>query len=151
MEGEIRVLLADDEPVVRSAIGALLEADSRFRVIASVGSAAAAADAATSLRPDLAVIDVRMPGGGGAAITAIRAQSPETVVMVCSSHDDGRTRRSMAQAGAVAYVVKGADDVLDVARQRARAVLSERRGAGIPRSSEWGPSGPARRAESGQV
>ena len=116
MEAEIRVLLADDEPVVRSAIGALLETDPRFRVIASVGTAAAAADAATSLRPDLAVIDVRMPGGGGAAITAIRAQSPETVVMVCSSHDDGRTRRSMVQAGAVAYAVKGADDVLDMAR-----------------------------------
>ena len=57
---------------------------------------------------------------------AIRAQSPETVVMVCSSHDDGQTRRSMAQAGAVAYVVKGADDLLDW-RVRARALLTSSR------------------------
>ena len=117
MDSEIRVLLADDEPVMRHAIGALLEADARFRVVAAVGSAEAAADAAVTLRPDLAIVDVRMPGGGESAITAIRALSPETVVIVCSSHDDRVTRNAMSTAGAVAYVVKGADDVLDVSRR----------------------------------
>ena len=56
-----------------------------------------------------------MPGGGQAAIAGIRQHSPDTVVMVCSSHDDRHTRQSMHDAGAAAYVVKGADDLLDAA------------------------------------
>jgi DNA-binding NarL/FixJ family response regulator len=115
MGTEVTVLLADDEIVVRQAIRALLETDARFRVVASVGSAEAASEAAIAHRPGLAVVDVRMPGGGRAAISAIRQNSPETVVMVCSSHDDRHTRESMREAGAAAYVVKGADDVLDAA------------------------------------
>jgi DNA-binding NarL/FixJ family response regulator len=113
---EVRVLLADDEDAVRKAIGELMETDSRFRVVASVGTGEAAADAALALHPDLAVVDVRMPGGGSPAITAIRERSPQTVVMVCSSYDDRHTRQSMEQAGAAAYVVKGTDDLLDAAR-----------------------------------
>jgi DNA-binding NarL/FixJ family response regulator len=113
--GEVTVLLADDEDIVRRAIGALFETDPRFCVIASVDSADAAIAAARLYQPSLAVVDVRMPGGGHAAITGIRRQSPETVVMVCSSHDDRHTRKAMREAGATAYVVKGADDVLDAA------------------------------------
>jgi DNA-binding NarL/FixJ family response regulator len=117
MPNEVTVLLADDEHVVRDAMGALLEADERFRVVASVASADAATDAAAAHRPHLAVVDVRMPGGGAAAITGIRACSPDTVVLVCSSYDDRHTRRTMVDAGASGYVVKGADDLLDAARE----------------------------------
>jgi DNA-binding NarL/FixJ family response regulator len=112
---ELTVLLADDEDVVRRAIGALFETDPRFRVVASVGSAEAAISAALAHRPALAVVDVRMPGGGHAAISGIRHYSPGTIVVVCSSHDDRYTRLSMEEAGASAYVVKGADDILDTA------------------------------------
>jgi DNA-binding NarL/FixJ family response regulator len=115
MSSVVTVLLADDELVVRQAIEALLETDPRFRVVASVGSAEAATEAAIAHRPQLAVVDVRMPGGGQAAIAGIRRHSPDTVVMVCSSHDDRHTRQSMRDAGAAAYVVKGADDLLDAA------------------------------------
>jgi DNA-binding NarL/FixJ family response regulator len=113
--GEVTVLLADDEQIVRRAIGALLETDPRFNVVASVATADAAIEAARTHQPSLAVVDVRMPGGGHAAISGIRRHSPETVVMVCSSHDDRHTRQSMHEAGAAAYVVKGADDLLDAA------------------------------------
>lgn len=112
----VKVLLADDEVRVRDLIRQLLETDARFRVIASVGSAKAATDAAERLRPELAIVDVRMPGGGRAAVEGIRKASPETVVVACSSHDDRATRDSMKTAGARAYVLKGVDDVLDVAR-----------------------------------
>ena len=84
-------------------------------VVASVGSADAATEAAITHHPRLAVVDVRMPGGGQATIAGIRQHSPDTVVMVCSSHDDRHTRQSMRDAGAAAYVVKGADDLLDAA------------------------------------
>ena len=56
-----------------------------------------------------------MPGGGHATIAGIRRHSPGTVVMVCSSYDDRHTRTAMRDAGAAAYVVKGADDLLDAA------------------------------------
>ena len=69
MPSQVTVLLADDEDVVRHAIGELLETDPRFRVVvASVGSADAATRAAGEWQPKLAVVDVRMPGGGHAAI-----------------------------------------------------------------------------------
>lgn len=113
----MRVLLADDEARVREAMRALLEADPRLCVVASVGSGDAAAAAAGRHRPDLAVVDVRMPGGGPPAVNAIRAASPATIVLVCTSHDDHHTRAAMAEAGAHAFVVKGTDDLLDVARE----------------------------------
>jgi DNA-binding NarL/FixJ family response regulator len=112
----VNVLLADDEALVRDLIRELLETDTRFRVVAAVGSASAAAEAASELRPQLAIVDVRMPGGGKAAVEAIRAVSPETVVVACSSYDDRHTRDSMEQAGARAYALKGTDDVLEIAR-----------------------------------
>jgi DNA-binding NarL/FixJ family response regulator len=115
MPGQVTVLLADDEDVVRRTIGELLETDPRFRVVASVGSAEAATRAAGRWRPGLAVVDVRMPGGGQAAVTGIRRHSPETIVLVCSSYDDSHTRSAMRAAGAAAYVVKGSDDLLDAA------------------------------------
>jgi DNA-binding NarL/FixJ family response regulator len=111
----VTVVLADDEIVVRRAIEELLETDSRFRIVASVASGDDATDAAHIHQPDLAVVDVRMPGGGELAIAGIHACSPGTVVLVCSSHDDPHTRQAMQDAGAAAYVVKGSDDLLDIA------------------------------------
>ncbi len=112
----VTVLVADDEAMVRDAIRALLEDDPRFRVVASVGSAGDAAHAAAEWRPSLAIIDVRMPGGGSTAVEAIRVQSPSTIVLACSSYDDLHTRDTMLRAGASTYVVKGVDDVLEAAR-----------------------------------
>jgi DNA-binding NarL/FixJ family response regulator len=111
----VEVLLADDEAAIRALLREMLETDTRFRVVAMVGSADAAGEAASKLRPHLAVVDVRMPGGGQAAVAKIRSVSPETVVVACSSHDDIGTRASMTEAGARAYVLKGVDDILDVA------------------------------------
>jgi DNA-binding NarL/FixJ family response regulator len=113
----VNVLLADDEALVRDLIQELLETDTRFRVVAAVGSAEDAAEAASQHKPQLAIIDVRMPGGGRAAAQAIREISPDTVIVACSSFDDRHTRDSMEQAGAQAYVLKGSDDVLEIARQ----------------------------------
>lgn len=112
MRPQYRVLIADDEITVREAMRALLEHDARFRVVASVGSADEAAAVAEELRPEVAVVDVRMPGGGRRAVTAIRERSPETVVVVCTSYDDAHTRATLTAAGAAAFVVKGSHDLL---------------------------------------
>ena len=57
--------------------------------------------------PDVAVVDVRMPGGGAARHTGIKRGSPRTRVLAFSAHDDALTVRAMCDAGADGYLVKG--------------------------------------------
>lgn len=116
----MRVLIVDDELSVRQALIELIQAEPSFEVVAAVGTAEEAAAAAV-LAPDIAVVDVRLPGGGPEAVRAILAASPATYVLACSSFSDRVTRRTMADAGARDYVVKGIDDV----------VAAVRRGAGL--------------------
>jgi DNA-binding NarL/FixJ family response regulator len=104
----IGVLLAEDDATLRSALVALLESHVRFGVLAAVGDAQEAVAAAAEQRPDVAIVDVRMPNGGGVwAAGEIRRVSPETRVIGYSGHDDPQTAREMADAGAVGYLVKG--------------------------------------------
>lgn len=104
----VRVLVADDDELVRLALGALLGDDPDLEVVALVADAAEAVVRAAALRPDIAVVDVRMPGGGGLVATrGIRAASPATRVVVCSAYDDPALRADMCAAGAERYVAKG--------------------------------------------
>ena len=57
--------------------------------------------------PDVAVVDVRMPGGGAGATRGIKLRSPHTGVIAFSAHDDPLTRQEMLDAGADGYLVKG--------------------------------------------
>ena len=85
---------------------AALEADERFAVCAEVGDAVAAVDAAVRERPDLCLLDVRMPGSGVAAAWEITARLPDTkVVMLTVSADDGDLFAALS-AGAVGYLLK---------------------------------------------
>lgn len=112
-----RVVVADDDASVRAAVAALVETDPRLRVVSSVGDGAAAVRAAATHHPALAIVDVRMPGGGAATVAGILDASPQTVVVVCSSYDDDHVRATMRDAGARGFVVKGAaDELVDVAR-----------------------------------
>ena len=112
---QVTVLIADDAATVRRALGQLLAADPRFALVAVAGDGDEAAALAADCRPQLAVLDVRMGGGGGpSAAERIRTASPDTVVVALSALDTPSSRRRMAAAGAKAYLVKGAtDDLLD--------------------------------------
>lgn len=104
----ITVLVADDEPMVRQALTDVLNDNPRIRVVASVGDAVAAIRRAGELHPDVAVLDVRMPGGGGAAAArGIRIASPRTRIFAHSACDDVASSNEMLAAGAQAYFVKG--------------------------------------------
>lgn len=103
----IRVLVADDDDAVRRALVELIGDDPLFTVVATATCAAEAVELAASHRPDLAVVDVRMPGGGVAATSGIGASSPATKVVACSAFDDDDSRAAMYGAGAIAYVIKG--------------------------------------------
>jgi len=123
----ISVLVADDAEDVRAALGELLDGDARFRLVGSAGDAIEAADLALELGPDLAIVDVRMPGGGGEeACRRIRAGSPTTCVIALSAVASPSLQRRMAAAGAAAYLTKGVpgDELLDDLAQIVRGARS---------------------------
>ena len=105
----IRLLLADDQELVRSALRTLLELQEDFEVVASVGRGDEVADAAREHRPDVALLDIEMPGLDGLAAAAVlSAEVPSCrVVMVTTFGRAGYLRRAM-EAGAVGFVVKDA-------------------------------------------
>jgi DNA-binding NarL/FixJ family response regulator len=103
------VLLADDHVVARRGIRADLEGFG-FRICAEVGDAAAAIDAARRERPDVCLLDLRMPGGGIEAAREIAAWVPATrVVMLTASHDRNDIAAARA-VGVAGYLFKD-DDV----------------------------------------
>jgi EAL domain-containing protein (putative c-di-GMP-specific phosphodiesterase class I)/CheY-like chemotaxis protein len=104
----IRVLIADDEPTLLRMVAELIRAFDGFEVAAVAGDADEAAEQAHQTRPDVALLDVRMPGGGVSAARAIRARSPQTHIVAHSAYHDTTLVLAMLQAGATGYVVKGA-------------------------------------------
>ncbi|GAA1255878.1 response regulator [Oryzihumus leptocrescens] len=103
----IRVLIADDHPEMLSALVTAVEADARFVVAATATSGEQAARLAAELPLDLALIDVRMPGGGPAAATAIASLPGAPVVVAISAETGVSTVAAMVEAGAVGYLAKG--------------------------------------------
>ena len=100
-------MLAEDESVLRDALTAYLATDTGVELVATAGDADSAVDAVERLRPDVAILDVRMPGGGPAAARAISSRAPETSVIAFSAFDDDASKAEMLAAGAATYVVKG--------------------------------------------
>jgi EAL domain-containing protein (putative c-di-GMP-specific phosphodiesterase class I)/FixJ family two-component response regulator len=106
MNNRIRVLLAEDDPSVRGALAAVIESEEDFEIVAAVADAAEATEAAARERPDVALVDFRMPGGGPLAARGILRGSPETRILALSASNDKATVLSMLEAGAVGYLVK---------------------------------------------
>lgn len=103
-----RVLIAEDDPAMRVALASLIAADDGLQLVASVGDAVEAIEAAVAQRPDVCIVDVSMPGGGGPmAAREIRAQVPDARVLALSGREDRPTVVEMLRAGASGYVVKG--------------------------------------------
>jgi DNA-binding NarL/FixJ family response regulator len=105
----IRVLVVDDHEVVREGVSAALAADERFEVVGAVPTAAAALQVASRTRPDVALVDLRLPDLLGDRLCAeLRRRLPSTVVVVLSSYMSEDTVRTAIEAGAAAYITKGA-------------------------------------------
>lgn len=104
----MRVLLADDDPHVRQALTELVDAEPSLQVVAVAAAADDAVALAREQTPDVAVIDVRMPGSGHQAVRGVRAQSPKTRVLALSAYGDHGAVVGMIASGAVGYLVKGA-------------------------------------------
>jgi DNA-binding NarL/FixJ family response regulator len=100
----VRVLIADDHPPTRAGVRSILEEDG-FEVVAEAGDAPSAVSAAESLRPDVCLIDIHMPGNGISAVGQIAASVPETaiVMLTVSRHDDDLF--DALRAGASGYLL----------------------------------------------
>ena len=114
----IRLLLADDQALVRGALAALLDLEPDLTVVAEVGSGDAVVAAAREHRPDVALLDVEMPGLDGIAATAaLKADQPGVRVLVVTTFGRPGFLRRALQSGADGFVVKDTP-----ARQLADAV-----------------------------
>ncbi len=103
----IRVLIADDEPPLLRMVAGFIRAHDGFEVAGLAEDADEAADLAAEIQPDVALLDVRMPGGGISAARAIRIRSPRTQIVAHSAYHDTNLVLAMLEAGASGYVVKG--------------------------------------------
>ena len=109
MSGGIRVVVADDHPIVRSGIVGLLESSPGIEVVGEAADGAAAIELAESLRPDLVLMDLRMPLLDGAAATArILAAGHGTRVLVLTTYETDDHILAAIEAGASGYLLKAA-------------------------------------------
>lgn len=103
----LRLFLADDHPVLREGIKALVDAQPDMEVIGEAGDGETAWQRACELRPDLVIMDVSLPRLSGAQATArIKQQCPQVRVLVLSVHDEAVYLRELMEAGASGYVLK---------------------------------------------
>jgi DNA-binding NarL/FixJ family response regulator len=102
-----RLLVVDDHEVVRQGLVALLDRRAGFQVVAEAGTVSEAIDAARRFRPDLVIMDIRLPDGSGIeACREIRAELPETRVVILTSFPDEEAVLSAIVAGASGYLLK---------------------------------------------
>jgi DNA-binding NarL/FixJ family response regulator len=119
----IAVLVADDDEDIRQLLMLHLSRDP-FEVAGTARDAEEAVELALSRRPDAAVVDVNMPGGGARRlIDALQRAAPEIAVVVLSALDEDGLVRDLLQRGAVAYLVKpaGRDELLSTVRRAVAA------------------------------
>ncbi|HEU5158442.1 MAG TPA: response regulator transcription factor [Streptosporangiaceae bacterium] len=106
-ERTIRVFLLDDHEVVRRGVAALLEAEDDIEVVGEAGTVAQALARVSAARPDVAVLDVRLPDGDGVSVCReIRSQLPHIACLMLTSFSDEEALFDALMAGAAGYVLK---------------------------------------------
>ncbi|HKO52999.1 MAG TPA: response regulator transcription factor [Polyangiaceae bacterium] len=103
----LRLMLADDHPVVRAGLKTLLSTEADFRIIAEAETGLAAVELAETLEPDLILMDVSLPGLSGAEATRkIRSLRPDIQILALSVHEEVSFARLLLDAGATGYALK---------------------------------------------
>ena len=111
---DVRVVVADDDALIRSALSDLIKGRPGLALVGTVGDAESAIALAISSRPDVAVLDYRIPGGGVHAAREITRLCPGTAVLCLSAYGDPGTASKMLGAGAREFLVKGVSTNEDI-------------------------------------
>ena len=107
MTEQVRVVIADDQPLVRSALRLILEGDPDVTVLGEAADGQGALDAARRLRPDIVLLDLHMPGRDGVwASERISELAPGVRVLVLTAFDTDRLVSAALRAGAVGFLLK---------------------------------------------
>ncbi|NHC46292.1 response regulator [Motilibacter aurantiacus] len=143
---QVRVFLLDDHEIVRRGLRDLLESDPRIAVVGEAGTAAEARAGILAVRPDVAVLDGRLPDGSGVEVARdVRSADPRVRVLILTSYDDDEALFAAITAGASGYLLKQmrGDDLVDAVHRVAAGqslldpavtarVLERLRGGGRP-------------------
>lgn len=145
----IRVLLADDHALVREGTRRLIEAESELEVVAEAANGEDAIESARQLHPDIAIMDIAMPGIGGIEATRIiKASCPETAILVLSAYDDEPYLVALLEAGAAGFLLKNVNgrELVEAIRAVARgeAVLQPELSKKVMRRLSNQPAAPQR-------
>ena len=119
MTGSLKIMLVDDHEIVRQGIRSLLEAQEGLEVVAEASSGSQAVEMVKTYEPDVVVMDVRMPEGGGVeACRAIKDESSDTHVIMLTSFSDDEALFNSIMAGASGFVLKQirGNDLVDAIR-----------------------------------
>jgi DNA-binding NarL/FixJ family response regulator len=153
----LRVFLADDHPVVLAGMKALVAADAALEVVGEARDGRTALRLASELRPDVAVLDLSMPGLSGLEVARqLRVDCPQCRVLALTVHEDGAYLRQLLEIGAVGYVLKrsAAEELIRAIHAVAAgglyldpAIAGRVVGAPPPRPAENTPPGTAELSE----
>jgi DNA-binding NarL/FixJ family response regulator len=116
---DVRIVIADDHEVVRIGLASLLDRQAGFSVVGQAGSGREAVELARRHRPDVVVLDIRMPDGSGTdACREITTELPDTAVVMLTSYADEEALFASIAAGASGYVLKriGSRELIDAIR-----------------------------------
>jgi two-component system, NarL family, response regulator NreC len=109
---KINIVIADDHAVLRAGLKLMLNAEPDMEVVGEAANGIDAVKLAQTLKPDVLLLDISMPGLNGPAVArAVKSDRPETKVLVVSMHEDESYLREMLQAGADGYIPKKAADI----------------------------------------
>ncbi len=104
----VTVLIAEDDSQLRGVLSALIDSEPALQLVGAASDADEAIELALETKPDVAIVDVRMPGGGGIKVAReLRRSTPDTKVLALTAAADRSTVLEMLEAGVVGYLVKG--------------------------------------------
>lgn len=102
-----KIILVDDHPVFRKGLAAVIQEHADLRVCGEADSAQSALDATRRLSPDIALVDISLPGANGIELTKmLLAENPRLIVLILSMHDESMYAMRALRAGASGYVMK---------------------------------------------